>query len=40
MGNQHPSIGEQTTECPKEKGQTTNYKTLHIKLNIKLHEPH
>jgi hypothetical protein len=24
----------QTTQWPKEKGQTTIYKTLHIKLNI------
>jgi hypothetical protein len=31
---------EQTTQWPKEKGQTTIYKTLHIKLKIKQHEPH
>jgi len=28
-GNQNPQIEEgQTTQWPKEKGQTTNYKTL------------
>jgi hypothetical protein len=29
----------QTTQWPKEKGQTSIYKTIHIKLNIGLHEP-
>ena len=28
------------TSCPKEKGQTTIYKTLHTKLKIKEQEPH
>jgi hypothetical protein len=34
-GNQNPWIEEgQTTQWPKEKGQTTIYKTLHRKLKI------
>jgi len=31
---------DQTTKWPKEKGQTTIYKTLHRKLKIEQHEPH
>jgi hypothetical protein len=30
----------QTTQWPKEKEQTTIYKTLHRKLKIEHHEPH
>jgi hypothetical protein len=33
-------IEGQTTQWPKEKGQTTIYKTLHRKLNFKQHESH
>ena len=33
-GNQNPYIEGQTTQWTKEKGQTTIYKTLHIKLSI------
>jgi len=29
----------QTTQWPKEKGQTTTYKTLHRKQQIEQHEP-
>jgi hypothetical protein len=39
-GNQNPYIEEgQTTQCPKENGQTektTIYKTLHIKLKLEI----
>jgi len=39
-GNQKPYIQEeqQTTQWPKEKGQTTLYKSLHRKLMIEQHE--
>jgi hypothetical protein len=30
----------ETTQWPKEKGQTMIYKTIHIKLKIEQHEPH
>jgi hypothetical protein len=40
-GNQNPYIEDGlTTQLPKEKGQTLNYKTLHRKLKIEQHEPH
>jgi hypothetical protein len=36
--NQNPYIEEQqTTQWPKEKGQTMMYKTLHRKLKIEQH---
>jgi len=31
---------KKTTQWPKEKGQTTIYKTLERKLNIKQHKHH
>ncbi len=41
MGNQNPKHEEgQTTQWPNEKGHTTIYKILHIKLKIEQHEPH
>ena len=38
--NQNPKIEVHTTQWPKEKGQSTVYKTIHIKLNIEQHGPH
>jgi hypothetical protein len=35
--NQNPKIEVHTTQWPKEKGQSTVYKTIHIKLNIEQH---
>ena len=40
MGNQNPSIEGQTTQWPKEKGQTMIYEKIHIKLKIEQHDPH
>jgi len=38
--NHKPKIVGQTTQYPKEKGQTMTYKTLLRKLKSEQHEPH